>query len=302
MSKQLEIIEYYDRSTGRLCQEKVLGDIAIKWAYQTFSGKIFSFFLFETSLFSRIIGWYFDSSFSKRKISSLIEHLDINVAEFARPQSDYKSFNDFFTRKLKKDVRPYNDDNNAFLSPADGRLLVYNDIVNNTKVQVKGVEDSLNNLFNRELDDFNGGKIAVVRLCPADYHRFHFPCNGTVIEQVNVKGKYHSVNPIALDSKKKIFCMNKRSYTIIDTKQFGRIAYMEIGAFGVAGIHQTFSGTRVDRMEEKGYFDFGGSTIVLVFQKNSIEFDYDLLENSTKGIETFVKAGETIAKAALVNM
>jgi phosphatidylserine decarboxylase len=169
--------------------------------------------------------------------------------------------------------------------------------VSNTRVQVKGIEDSLHNLFNRKIDDFNGGKVAVVRLCPADYHRYHFPCEGTVVEHVNVKGKYHSVNPLALDSKKQIFCINKRSYTLMDTKTFGRVAFMEVGAFGVAGIHQTFSGTRFSRMQEKGYFNFGGSTIVLVFQKNTIEFEADLLKNSRKGIETLVKVGETIAHA-----
>ena len=110
-------------------------------------------------------------------------------------------------------------------------------------------------------------------------------------------GKYHSVNPVALDSKDKIFCMNKRSYTIIDTKKFGRVAFMEVGAFGVGGIHQTFTGTKVERMQEKGYFDFGGSTIVLVFQKDSIEFSPDLISNSSKMIETLVQVGETIAKS-----
>ncbi len=115
---------------------------------------------------------------------------------------------------------------------------------------------------------------------------------------MNVKGKYHSVNPLALDSKEQIFCLNKRSYTLINTETFGRVAFMEVGAFGVAGIHQTFSGTRVERMQEKGYFNFGGSTIVLVFQKDTIEFETDLLENSHKGIETLVQVGETIAHAA----
>ena len=295
MAEQLDVIEYYDRSTGELCRETVMGDAAIKWAYQAFSGKIFSHFLFGSSLLSRALGWYFDSSLSRGKIDGAIKDLKIDTDEFDKPQEDFVSFNEFFTRKLKDGTRPYSVEESDFLSPADGRLLVYDDIVDDTKVQVKGVEDSLHNLFDRELDDFNGGKVAVVRLCPADYHRYHFPCKGTVVEQVNVKGKYHSVNPVALDSKEQIFCINKRSYTLIDTELFGRIAYMEVGAFGVAGIHQTFTGTNVDRMEEKGYFDFGGSTVVLVFQKDAIEFSADLIDNSNNGIETLVKVGETIA-------
>jgi len=295
MSKQLDVIEYYDRKTGELCRETVMGDAAIKWAYQAMSGKLFSHFLFGSSMVRRIVGWYFDSSFSRGKITKTISDLNIDESEFAEPQDAFCSFNDFFIRKLKDSARPFSTNQNDFLSPADGRLLVYSDIISNTRVQVKGIEDSLHNLFGCEIDDFNDGKVAVVRLCPADYHRYHFPCEGTVVEQINVKGKYHSVNPIALQSKEKIFCINKRLYTLIDTEKFGRAAFMEVGAFGVAGIHQTFSGTRVKRMQEKGYFDFGGSTIVLVFQKNTIEFEADLLANSRKGIETLVKVGETIA-------
>lgn len=297
MSKHPDAIEYYDRKTGRLCRETVLGDAAIKWAYRTMSGKLFSRLLFGSSLPSRILGWYFDSSLSRGKIAKTISDLKIDESEFVLPKDAFCSFNDFFTRKLKKSVRPFSSDKSAFLSPADGRILVYDNIGSNTRVQVKGIEDSLDNLFGRKIDAFNGGKVAVVRLCPADYHRYHFPCDGTVVEQVNVKGKYHSVNPFALESKKRIFCINKRTYTLIDTEMFGRFAFMEVGAFGVAGIHQTFTGTRVKRMQEKGFFYFGGSSIVLVFRKNVIKFDNDLLGNSRKGIETLVQVGETIAHA-----
>jgi phosphatidylserine decarboxylase len=296
MAVQSDSIEYYDRRTGQLCRETVMGDSAIKWAYQTLSGRFFSPLLFGTSFFSRILGWYFDSPLSKGKIARAITDLAIDEAEFAKPKEDFSSFNDFFTRKLKPDARPYSTDENRFVSPADGRLLIYDDISGQSTIPVKGVEDSIHNLFNCEINDFNGGKAAVVRLCPADYHRYHFPCDGTVVEQVSIKGSYHSVNPVALAAKRRIFCLNKRTYTLIDTENFGRIAFMEIGAFGVAGIHQTFTGKKIKRMQEKGYFDFGGSTIVLLFQKNTITFDNDLLENSARGVETLIRAGEGIAR------
>ena len=294
----MDTIEYYNRATGELCQETVMGDAAIKWAYQTMSGKLISPLLFGSSALSRLLGWYFDSPLSKSKIAAAISDLEIDTSEFAIPQQQYKSFNDFFTRKLKDGARPFSSDVKTFLSPADGRLLVYDNIGSDTQVNVKGVEDSLHNLFARDIDEFNGGKVAVVRLCPADYHRYHFPCAGTVVDQVQVKGQYHSVNPVALNAKQQIFCLNKRSYTLIDTVQFGRVAFMEVGAFGVAGIHQTFSGSTVERMQEKGYFDFGGSTVVLVFQKDAIEFSADLLTNSKKRVETLVKVGETIGNKA----
>lgn len=297
MTKDSDMIEYYDRETGELCHENVMGDASIKWAYRSLSGKIFAPFIFGSSIMSRILGWYFSSSLSKCKINRAILDLDIDESEFAKSKEEFSSFNDFFTRKLKDGARPFSDDENSFISPAEGRILVYNEVSPDSQVKVKGIDDSLQNLFDREIDQFSSAKVAVVRLCPADYHRYHFPCDGKVSEQVDIEGKYHSVNPIALEAKERIFCMNKRSYTLIDTQKFGTIVFMEIGAFGVAGIHQTFSGTDVFRMQEKGYFDFGGSTIILVFQKNSIRFDEDLIKNSSEGIETFVKVGETIGKS-----
>lgn len=278
-------------------RETVMGDAAIKWAYQTLSGQCCSRLLFGTSWLSHALGLYFDSPLSKGKIAAAIRDLEIDESEFARPKEQFASFNDFFTRHLKEGARPFSTVEDQFLSPADGRLLVYDNIGSASRIQVKGVEDSLQHLFARPLDDFNGGKVAVVRLCPADYHRYHFPCDATVVEQVQVKGQYHSVNPMALKAKERIFCLNKRSYTLLETQRFGRVAFMEVGAFGVAGIHQTFSGQQVKRMQEKGYFDFGGSTVVLVFQPDAIEFDADLLEYSAKGIETLVKVGETIGRA-----
>lgn len=299
MSQSLKGIEYYDRATGELCRETVMGEGTIKWAYRTLSGRVFARLLFGTSLPSRILGWYFDSAISKGKINKTISDLNIDASEFAKSQDEFTSFNDFFTRELKAGVRPFSTDHNSVLSPADGRLLVYDAIDGNSGLKVKGVEDTINHLFGKDIDDFNDGKAAVIRLCPADYHRYHFPCEGMIVETVDVKGKYHSVNPIALGSKQRIFCLNKRSYTIIETKPFGRIAYMEVGAFGVAGIHQTYTGTDIKRMQEKGYFDFGGSTIILLFQRGSVEFSSDLLANSAEGVETLVRAGETIATAFL---
>ncbi len=290
----MDTIEYFDRQTGQLCRETVMGDAAIKWAYQTMSGQWCSQLLFGSSWLSRALGWYFDSPFSKGKIASAIADLNIDESEFAEPREQFASFNAFFTRKLKEGARPFSGDPCHFLCPADGRLLVYEDIDGDSLVPVKGVEDRLAALFGRPMPEFSGGKVAVVRLCPADYHRYHFPCDATVADEVKIDGQYHSVNPMALKAKPQVFCINKRSYTLLDSALFGRLAFMEVGAFGVAGIHQTYTGKTVKRMQEKGYFDFGGSTVVLVFQKDAIVFDDDLLQNSGRGIETLVKVGETI--------
>ncbi|MDD2598022.1 MAG: phosphatidylserine decarboxylase [Kiritimatiellae bacterium] len=295
MKSQTNRIEYFDRQTGALCRETVMGDAAVQWAYLSLSGKICAPLLFGTSLPSRVLGWYFNSPLSKSKIQKTISALKIDTSEFATPPDQFRSFNHFFIRKLKSGARPIPADERCLLSPADGRLLVYGNMQDESPVHVKGVDSPLRHLFDTPIDNFNEGDAAVIRLCPADYHRFHFPCDGRVTAQESVKGQYHSVNPMALRARKRIFCRNKRAYALIETEKFGEIAFMEIGAFGVAGIHQTYTGTTVQRMQEKGYFDFGGSTIVLLFQKNRITFDADLLANSAKGIETLVKAGEQIA-------
>jgi len=298
LSESKDVIEYIDRETGERCRETVLGDRAMRWAYRTLSGRAFSPLLFGTSLPSRLLGWYLGSRFSRGRIAKTIADLGIDESEFATPADSFRSFNDFFVRRLVDGARPCSDDPADFPSPADGRLLVYDDLGPEDRVAVKGVESTLHDLFDRPLDDFDGGRVAVVRLCPADYHRYHFPCDATVAEQVRVRGRYDSVNPVALDARERIFCRNKRSYTLLDSDRFGRLAYMEVGAFGVAGIHQTFEGTEVRRMQEKGYFDFGGSTVVLVFQRDAIRFDEDLVAASREGVETLVKVGATIGRAA----
>jgi phosphatidylserine decarboxylase len=292
-----QAITYWNRKTGELREEAVLGDAAMRWAYGTLSGRICSPLLFATSLMSRLLGWYFHSRWSRRRIARTIADLGIDVTEFDRPPEEFATFSEFFTRHLKDGARPFPDDPGLFPSPADGRLLVYPEASGDTPVRVKGIEGPVGDLFDRPIDGFEDGAVAVVRLCPADYHRYHFPTDGTVAETGAIRGRYDSVNPVALDVRPRIFSRNKRAFTLIDTEGFGRIAFVEVGASGVSRIHQTFEGTEVSRGQEKGYFDFGGSTIVLAFAPGAITFDEDLVANSAKDIETLVRAGERIGRA-----
>ena len=290
-------ILYRDRQTGTIHTETVMGDAAIKWAYLSLSGKIFAPLLFGNSFISRVLGWYFNSGFSKSKIPGTIEDLGIDSSEFEKSPESFASFNAFFTRTLKASARPFSEEPQDVIAPADGRLLVYPDVGDGTKIHVKGMDGTIDELFGESMPAFQNGSIAVFRLCPADYHRYHFPCDGQIISQKRIRGGFHSVNPLALAHREKVFCRNKRAVTIIDNDVFGQLAFIEVGAFGVAGIHDTYQGTAVKRMQEKGYFDFGGSTVVLVFQENRIAFDDDLVESSGQGIETLIRVGETIGKA-----
>lgn len=293
--KKDEMIVYYDRQSGRLCEEIVMGKGLIRWAYQSLSGKIFSRFIFGNALLSRLLGWYFDSSLSRDQIMKTIINLQIDENDFLDASGTFKSFNSFFTRKLKPGARPFSADKKIIVSPADGRVLVYPDATKNSLIDIKGMKDIVANFVGQSPlgREFDKCSIIVVRLCPADYHRYHFPCDGKVIRHGACSGAYHSVNPFALDVEENIFCKNKREYTICNTSH-GKFIIAEVGAFGVAGIVQTYENDTFSKMDEKGYFKFGGSTVVLVFPKNMVKFSNDLIEQSAAGYETLLHVGEEI--------
>ena len=134
----------------------------------------------------------------------------------------------------------------------------------------------------------------IIRLAPVDYHRFHFPVSGNISVNKKIDGDYYSVNPFALRKKAEIFCLNKREYSILSNPLFGDVVIAEVGATMVGSIIQTFKGSYVNKGMEKGYFKFGGSTVVLLFEKSKIHIDKDLLTNTANGYETTVKMGERI--------
>lgn len=275
-----------------------MGESFIKWSYCRPGLPWFAPILFGSHLLSTIYGCYQDSAFSRRRIKKMIQELQIDESEFLDPTDSFPSFNAFFTRKLKPECRPYDSDPRVLVAPADGRLLVYPQVKQDQVYPIKGTRYSLNRLIPQGAADFYYGHVIVIRLCPADYHRFHFPCAGTVASHTAVPGSYYSVNPIALAHEIAIFAENKRCCTLLDTEYFGRVAILEIGAFGVGSIQESPHGREVKKMEEKGYFQFGGSTIVLVFQPNRLRIAPDLVANSQKGYETLVKVGETIGLAS----
>ena len=179
----------------------------------------------------------------------------------------------------------------VLVSPADGKILAYENIESFSSFFVKGQEFSLEELFaSKEMaEKYAGGSFVIVRLAPVDYHRFHFPIDAWVGTSHKIDGYYYSVSTHAIRRNIRIFLENQREYTILESKLFGDIAYFEVGATMVGGIHQTYlENTMVNKGEEKGYFDFGGSTCLLLFEKGKVQLDKDLLENTKRGIETKV--------------
>jgi len=294
---QRDPILVVDRETGETFEEAVLGENWIRWAYQNASARPIEKLLFHSSLISRLMGAWFDSRFSKSKIKTVIEDLSIDMSEASADTESFSCFNDFFVRHLKPEVRPFSDDPRDIVSPADGRVLVFPELAEDVFVPVKGYPMSVRTMLPGIADRFIGGALAIVRLCPADYHRYHFPAAGRITAAQDIPGALHSVNPIALGAGPDVFGENKRTWTLVETETFGSYCFVEVGAFGVGSIVNTRTTGAVQKMDEKGYFKFGGSTVVVVFEPGRVQFADDLVKNSAKGRETLVKVGQPLATA-----
>ncbi|WP_083805735.1 archaetidylserine decarboxylase [Roseobacter sp. SK209-2-6] len=288
-------ITVVDRETGKTFEEVVLGEKWIRWAYQNASAKPVEKLLFRSSFISCLMGAWFDSGLSKGKIRTVVEELSIDMDEALDPIGSFNSFNNFFIRRLKPEARPFSTDPAEVVSPADGRVLVFPVLNEDVFVPVKGHPMSVRSMLPGIAERFVGGALAIVRLCPADYHRYHFPAAGRISQAQDLAGDLHSVNPIALGAGPDVFGENKRSWTLIENERLGSYCFVEVGAFGVGSIVNTRTSGEVQKMDEKGYFKFGGSTVVVVFEPGKIAFSDDLIRNSAMGRETLVKVGQPLA-------
>ncbi|MDY0104695.1 MAG: phosphatidylserine decarboxylase [Lentimicrobium sp.] len=288
-------IQYYERESGQMKTEKVAGEKWLVWLYYNPVGEATLWTLAKRKLVSSIYGNQMDRSASAKKIQAFVEDFDIDMS--VAQKQEFSNFNDFFTRKLKNDARPVDTSAHIVVSPADGKILAYADI-SKADFIVKGYRfDVFSFLEDADLaQKYKDGALLIIRLAPVDYHRFHFPLSGNLSPNKMIDGDYYSVNPLALQKKAEIFCLNKREYTILSNPLFGDVVVAEVGATMVGSIVQTFKGSAAHKGEEKGYFKFGGSTVVLIFEKSNIHIDEDLLIHTAKGYETAVKMGERIGE------
>ena len=290
---------YRERRTNEVKIEKIAGEAFVKWSYESKSGSRLMNLVFNRRWLSALAGKVQDRRFSRKRVADFIREMGIDLREAEREHpEDYLSFNDFFTRKLKPEARPIHPDDHRMVSPADGRLLAYQTLEDLQMLQIKGQTFAVADLLQDpgQAEAYGNGTAIVIRLSPVDYHRFHFPCEGVPGPVKTIKGRYDSVNPVALKAKPEVYCRNRRDVTLVQTRQAGVMAYIEVGATLVGSICQTYSqGKPALKGTEKGYFQFGGSTVILLFKKGMIEVDDDLLRNTSAGYETLVKMGEGIA-------
>lgn len=254
-------------------------------------------------------GKHFDSPESAKSIESFVKTYSLSLDELLEPDiTKYKTFNEFFSRKLKEGVRPVQnaDDPAGLCCAADSRLTVYQTVDLAQKFWIKGNKFNIPNLLNVPADSdkalaFNGSSLAICRLAPADYHRFHSPIDGEVGEIVHIPGQYYTVNPQAVNEPGfDVFTANTRSVLYMKHTRTGLpVAFIAIGALLVGSIVWTNGGQKgnvVKRGEELGYFAYGGSTVVVVFPQSIIQFDADLIKNSEVPLETLVKVGYSLGK------
>lgn len=281
-----------DRVTQEIFEEKVYGGSMLRLLYpKSFILKALAFPFVQLVARLPIVSWLYGCmqrrSSSKKKIAPFIESYHVNIQEFEKETSEYTSFDDFFTRKLIPSSRACEGD---LIIPADGRYQVLESIDKDQMFDVKGSIMNLKKLTkSRELAErFDGGSLVIARLAPPDYHRFHFPCTGSLSKPKRLRGPLFSVNPRALKTRPRILVKNKRMLTDIDSPIYGKVLFIEVGATCVGTIHQTFyerhkaqfdeMGTMTgDIGVEKGYFSFGGSCILLLFEPGKVRFCEDLI-------------------------
>lgn len=240
------------------------------------------------------------SSWSRRKIIPFIRDFDVDPKEFEKRPEEFYSFNDFFIRKLKKSSRPLEADAKIAILPADGRYLAVQDLSQMDRFYVKGQSFDLVEFLKDELlaEEYKDGTFVFARLCPTDYHRFHFPFDCTPSQACLIKGFLYSVNPIALRKRLQILWENKRVLTTLLSEEFGKVLFIEIGATNVGSIKQTFTPLKpCKKGDEKGYFEFGGSSIVMLFKKGSILLDEDLVHYAREAMEVRGLFGESLGKS-----
>ncbi len=290
-------IKFYNRYTAQMETEQVYGEAFLKWTYGNPLGKLALHSMVKRPAFSRWYGKRMDQPDSKSRVTPFIDDYELDTSEFADSPSSYSTFNEFFYRKLKAEARPIANTDIVF--PADGRHLGFDNIDKIDGFFVKGQTFNLDQLLaNPDLSKrYRGGGLILSRLCPVDYHRFHFPVSGTPGPTRLINGPLFSVSPIALGRNLAYLWQNKRTITEIQTESLGTVLMMEIGATCVGTIEQTYQpDVAMLKGAEKGYFAFGGSSTITIFEPGKVELAEDLLRNSAQQIETYALMGDKMGQ------
>jgi len=294
-------VTFYDSVKSKLVTEKVEGFSWLVFLYRNILGKSLRF-LVSKAWVARIYARYQSSQFSLRKIEPFVRKHNIVMTDFQKSVHEYTSFNEFFCREFKSGARNIDQRNDAIVSPVDGKVLAFPDISQDIEFFVKNTKFSLER-FLRDTSlavEYVCGSMMIFRLAPYDYHWFHIPVDGIISEPKVINGIYESVNPIVYKSGIQPLLENKRDIITIQTEQYGQVLMVPVGAMFVGRIkHEYQAGALHKKGDRLGCFEFGGSSVVVLFQKGTVVLNHDIVERSQQGIETSVTMGMAVAKGAI---
>lgn len=295
------LILYYDRERGAFMTEHVYWSTFLYWLYNTISGRFAAELFFERKCFSQIYGWLHRMGLSRRKNKSFIRKMNVNLEESIRRIENFRSFNDFFTREIDLSKRPINQNPYVCVAPADGKILAYSFLRPDMTFPIKRSWFNLRGFLRDEelTEKFARGSMIISRLCLTDYHHFHFPDSGIPARATPLMGRYHAGGPYGLRRLIPFYSENFRMVTLFESDHFGQIGMVEIGALTVGSIQQRYQPrVHVTKGTQKGFFELGGSTVALLFQRGMIELDEDLLAKTRDEIETYVRLGDSIGRTS----
>lgn len=293
-------IRFFNRYSGQEEVEEVYGEGFLRWTYETTMGRIGLWVLAKRAVFSHWYGWRMNKPVSAARIRPFIEKYGLDEAEFLDGIDSYSNFNDFFFRKLKPSARPLVEGKGAVALPADARHLGIANLGEVEGLFAKGQFFDLKALLGNVslADNYPRGTAVISRLCPVDYHRFHSPVTGRIVEQRLVNGPLYSVSPIALRKSMDYLWENKRVLTVIETEDLGLVSFLAIGATCVGSIFMTAKlGDTVGMGDELGYFAFGGSCVITLFERGKVVLEDDLVEYGSRQLEVYAKVGDRLGRA-----
>jgi len=297
MSQRLVNV-YYDRYRQEFLNEEIYAPRFLYWMYNTKPGGLATKVFLKRRAFSRLYGWLHRFGWSRKKIGGFVKTMGIDATEIQSGLGGYASFRDFFTREPDRSNRPINQDPQVCISPVDGKVLAYASIKRDEPYRIKRSSFTLGEFVRDEAlaEVFLNGAIVVCRLSLGDYHQFYFPDSGRPAEAVDIQGFCHAGGPYSLRNLIPNFTENHRMKTLFESDHFGRMLIVEIGALTVGSIIQTYRpGDQVAKGDRKGSFDLG-STVVLLFQQDTIAIDHDLIANTEREFETYVRFGDSLGR------
>lgn len=285
-------MDYRDRE-GHIVRGNGGQDKALQMLYQTAGGRL-CLKVMVSPWFSRLGGWLLNRRISKIGIAPFVKLHKVCLSDYEKQSFD--SYNDFFTRKILSDKRPIDTEQTHLIAPCDGKLSVY-PITRDSSFTIKGTKYTLASLLHSQkaAAAYRDGWLLLFRLTVDDYHHFCYVDSGKKSRNYQIPGVFHTVNPVANDEFP-IYKENTRTFSLLFSHHFGTILMIEVGALLVGRIVNYHEEKEVHRGEEKGLFEFGGSTVILCIKKGQIIIDKDILENTDNGLETKVRMGEKIAQ------